>query len=198
MNCVSRSYQYELLVALLKVEVKGQPKEIRSSVVSTTKFQVEIGTHIRLILLNSLRSVVHNGDALFELSEMIKGKLLLEHPFPPGYKLPVGSCRLRVSSQHGTQLPRLPARRKCMRHCKFVLELLKVNVFCQDSNSTKDSRGSDVFIVAALCAISRIGFRHKVLHSQHSSGDTVGLHPKPYLSITSNHSNLSKFRPHFI
>ena len=70
LNCVSRSYQYELLVALLKVEVKGQPKEIRSSVVSTPKFQVEIGTHIRLILLNSLRSVVHNGDALFELSEI--------------------------------------------------------------------------------------------------------------------------------
>ena len=62
-------------------------------------------------------------------------------------------------------------------------ELLKVNVFCQDAKTTEDARGSDVFIAAALRAISRIRFRHKVLHSQHSSGDTEDLHPKPYLSI---------------
>ena len=84
----------------------------------------------------------------------MKGKLLRERPFPPGYKLPVGSCRLRVSSQHGTQFPRQPARQTCMMHCKFVLEFLKVNVFCQDAKTTEDARGSDVFIVAALRAIS--------------------------------------------
>ena len=68
---MNRAFCFTLTLFLLKVKGKGQPKENRSSVVSTTKFQVEIGTHIRLILLISLRSVVHHGDALFELSEIL-------------------------------------------------------------------------------------------------------------------------------
>jgi len=147
------------------VKGKGQPKGIRSSVVSTTKFQVEIGTKIQLILLILLRSVVHNGDALFEVRESSLASVL--------------SCRLQATSgllSTESKQPTWHAIAEATGSTKTrealqaqLLELLKVNVFCQDAKTTEDARGRHVFIEAPLRDISWIRFRHKVLHPQHCS-----------------------------
>ena len=49
-----------------------------------------------------------------------------------------------------------------------------------------DAHGSDVFIVAALCAISRSSSRHR--YSQHSI-NTIDLYRRPFLSIASKQAN---------
>ena len=61
----------KILLPFSKLIAEGSLKEfVLASAVSTTKFQLDISTKIQLILLIPLRSVVHNGDALFELSEI--------------------------------------------------------------------------------------------------------------------------------
>jgi len=117
--------------------------------------------------------------------ERFTGKLLLQRFTPPGYSSV--SSRLGVCNRPGKQQLRQPTQWTFIEHRKLsAIEPLEVNVFSQDAKKTGDAHGSDVFIVAALCAISRSSSRRR--YSQNSI-NTIHLYRRPFLSIASKHAN---------